>query len=279
MNAVIDNLVEMGHFIKQFENKTFVIKIGGSIMGSSKEKEAFIDDVILMKKLGINIVIVHGGGQFITERLETLGIQTGFVDGYRVTDSIAMQEIEMLLSGSINNELTMLFNNKGIKAVGVNGKDGGLLMASKKQLKCNHVGEIHQVNPEHVNLLLENGFLPVISPIGYDKNGATYNINADDVAAEICGALMAEKLLLVTDVKGVYKVFGDEGTFCSTLTSVDASHLISSGKIKGGMIPKIKSCLSSLEKGAHSAHIISGMVEHSLLIEVFSNDGIGTIIL
>lgn len=284
-NAVIDNLVEMGHFMTLFGKKIFVIKYGGSIMTAQKEKEAFIEDVIFMNRMGIKIVIVHGGGQFISTRLEQLGIETEFLEGYRVTDDVSIKEVEMLLSGHLNKDLTMLFNNKGIKAVGLNGKDGGLLLAKKKKLFKNgeelnvgNVGEVEIVDPSYLHLLLENNYLPIISPIGFDKAGVTYNINADDVAAEICVALGAEKLLLMTDVKGVYETFGDEGTFLSTLSLQEAKDLIDTGVIKEGMLPKLKSCITSLEKGTKSAHIISGMIEHSLLTEVFSNEGSGTML-
>lgn len=279
MSTVINNLVEMGHFIKQFEDKTFVIKMGGAMMHSQNEKEAFMDDVIFIKKLGIKIVLVHGGGQFITKRLENLGIKTEFVDGYRVTDATAIQEVEMLLSGQINSDLTMLFNNKGIKAVGVSGKDSALLMATKKDMHCDHVGQIQKVNLDYIDLLLNHDIMPIVAPIGFDQNGTTYNINADDVASEICAALKAEKLVLVTDVKGVYKTFGDEDSFCSTLTAKEASTFVDQGVIEGGMLPKIQSCVNSLSKGTKSTHIISGLIKHSLLKEVFSNDGIGTMIL
>ncbi len=284
-NSVIDNLVEMGHFMKLFEKKIFVIKFGGSIMDAQIEKDAFIDDVIFMMRMGIKIVIVHGGGQFISSRLKQLGLSTEFVGGYRVTDDLAIKEIEMLLSGNLNKDLTMLFNNKGIKAVGLNGKDGALMQAKKKilikdkkEMNVGNVGEVETVNPTYLKLLLDNNYLPIISPIGFDKAGVTYNINADDVAGEICAALGAEKLLLMTDVKGVYKTFGDEGTFLSTLTLKEAKNLIETGIIKDGMVPKLKSCITSLEKGTKSAHIISGMIKHSLLTEVFSNDGIGTMV-
>lgn len=278
MKNVIANLVEMGHFIKQFKKKIFVIKIGGSIMGSDEGLDALINDIIFIQQLGIKIVIVHGGGPFITERLKKIGIQSEFVGGYRVTNEGSIKEIEMLLSGHIGKEVAMKFNLKGSKAVGVNGKDAGLIMAKKKNMDCGNVGEVEKINSDYLSMLLDNDYIPVISPIGFDTLGVTYNINADDVASAVCSTLSAEKLLLVTDVKGLYEVFGDEESFISTLTMEEAKDYIEKGHINGGMIPKLKSCIESLNNGAKAVHIISGKIEHSLLIEIFSNDGIGTMI-
>lgn len=282
----IGNLVEALPYIMQFRDKIFVIKFGGSIMQSEKEKKAFIDDVILMLHLGIKIVLVHGGGKHISNRLERMGIETEFVEGYRVTCDDAIKEVEMVLSGSINKDLTLRFNNRGVKAVGMNGKDGGLIKAKKKYIikkeketDIGNVGDIEKINPDYLKLLIDHQYLPIISPIGYDENGTTYNINADDVAAKICSELNAEKLVLMTDVNGLYKTFGDESTFISKLTVDDAKKYIEDGIIQGGMIPKIQSCISSIERGAGTTHIINGMIEHSLLLEIFSNEGIGTMVL
>lgn len=282
----IGNLVEALPYIMQFREKTFVIKFGGSIINSEKEKKAFIDDVALMLQMGMKIVLVHGGGKDISNRLDRMGIETEFVEGYRVTCDEAIKEVEMVLSGSINKDLTLRFNNRGIKAVGMNGKDGGLIKAKKKYIikkkqetDIGNVGDIEKIDPSYLKLLIDHQYLPIISPIGFDEQGNTYNINADDVAAKICSELNAEKLILMTDVNGLYKEFGDESTFISKLTVETAKKYIEDGTIQGGMIPKIQSCITSIENGTGTTHIINGMIEHGLLLEIFSDDGIGTMVI
>lgn len=269
----------------EYKDKVFVIKYGGSIMHSKADQLGFIEDVVFLKKLGIKIVLVHGGGQFITERLETLNIPSTFQDGYRITDKNMIEEVEMLLSGGINKDLTLSFNNEGVKAVGMSGKDGGLITAKRKSLKkgdqyldIGFVGEIEMVDPSYLRILLENGYLPVIAPIGFDKSGVTYNLNADDVASKICTALKAEKLILMTDVKGLYEQYGNEKSFIPKLGREEAQQLMDHGIIKGGMLPKLKSCITSLEEGAGSAHIISGMIKHALLEEILTDEGVGTVV-
>lgn len=285
MDLKIEQLKEVLPYIEAYKDKVFVIKYGGSIMHSKIDQLGFIDDVAFLKRLGIKIVIVHGGGQFISKRLESLKIPSSFEEGYRVTDEKMIKEVEMLLSGGINKELTLLFNNKGVEAVGMNGKDGGMIMSKRKIIKKdNHsldigfVGEIEKVDPSYLKILLENGYLPVIAPIGFDKSGVTYNLNADDVASKICTALGGEKLILMTDVKGLYKEFGNEKSFIPKLGREEAQRLMDYGIIKGGMLPKLKSCITSLEEGAGSVHIISGMVKHALLKALLTDEGMGTLV-
>lgn len=281
----IEHLIETLPYIEGFRGKTFLVKYGGSIMHSEKEKASFVEDVALMMQLGIKVIIVHGGGQFISKRLADVDIESSFQEGYRVTDEKAIKEVEMLLSGGINTELTLRFNNRGVRAVGVNGKDAGLIKASKKLIvnddkviDIGHVGHIQSIDITYLNLLIDRGYLPIVSPIGFDQLGTTYNLNADDVAGQLSGALQAEKLILMTDVKGLYEVFGREETFIDQLDLAGAKKLIKEGAIQGGMIPKVKSCVTSLEGGTKSAHIINGMTPHSLLLEVFTNSGVGTMV-
>ncbi|MBN2259503.1 MAG: acetylglutamate kinase [Clostridiales bacterium] len=279
---MVNHLIEALPYIMQFRNKVFVFKYGGSIIENEENKKAFIEDVSLLQHLGMKVIIVHGGGKHISRRLEEKGIETIFHEGYRITNSQAIDEVEMILSGHINKELTLLFNNYGTKAIGVNGKDAGLIVAKKKIVSGNidigHVGDVESINAEFLELLLKNDYLPIISPIGFDKSGNTYNINADDVASEIAKSMKAEKLFLISDINGVYTILGEESTFISRLDYSQASKMISDGIINGGMIPKMKSCLESIENGVASVHIINGKITHSVLLEVFTDEGIGTMI-
>ncbi|MEA3423051.1 MAG: acetylglutamate kinase, partial [Bacillota bacterium] len=208
--------------------------------------------------------------------------ETAFHNGYRITDDRAIDEVEMVLSGHVNKELTLLFNNQGVKAIGVNGKDAGLIKAKKKivdaEVDIGHVGNVDEINTEFLNMLLKNEYLPIISPIGFDNEGNTYNINADDVASEIAMSMNAEKLFLISDVNGVYTDFNDKETFNSRLSIKEAKTMIASGVVNGGMIPKIQSCIQLIEHGVSSAHIINGEITHSILLEVFTDEGIGTMI-
>lgn len=281
----IEHLIETLPYIERFRGKTFLVKYGGSIMHSEKEKASFVEDVALMMQLGIKVIIVHGGGQFISKRLADVDIESSFQEGYRVTDEKAIKEVEMLLSGGINTELTLRFNNRGVRAVGVNGKDAGLIEASKKLIvnddkviDIGHVGHIQSIDVSYLSLLIDRGYLPIVSPIGFDQLGITYNLNADDVAGQLSAALQAEKLILMTDVKGLYEVFGREETFIEQLDLAGAKKLLKEGLIQGGMIPKVKSCVTSLEGGTKSAHIINGIKPHSLLLEIFTNSGVGTMV-
>ena len=279
---MVKHLIEALPYIMKFRNKIFIFKYGGSIIDNKENKRAFVEDISLLIHLGMKVIIIHGGGKHINRRLAEKGIETSFYNGYRITDDRAIEEVEMVLSGHVNKELTLLFNNQGIKAVGVNGKDAGLINAKKKiiddKVDIGHVGSVVKINTEFLDMLLENEYLPIISPIGFDDDGNTYNINADDVASEIAMSMNAEKLFLISDVNGVYTDFNDKETFISRLNIKDAKKMIENGIINGGMIPKIQSCIQLIEHGVSSAHIINGEITHSILLEVFTDEGIGTMI-
>lgn len=285
MKQRVQNLIEALPYIKQFRQKVFVIKYGGSIMENDAGKAALIEDIALLSHLGIKCILVHGGGKEISSRLARLGIESEFKVGYRVTSAEAIDEVEMVLTGRINKELTCLLNNSGVKTVGLNGKDAGLIKAKQKYIEVEsekhdigHVGEICEINPEIIEILLSNQIVPVISPIGFDEQGMTFNINADDVAAALSATLGAEKLILITDVSGVMRDLNDPESIISKLKVDDIKTLESEGIIAGGMIPKMKCVQQAILEGAKSVHILNGKTEHCVLLEVFTNAGIGTMI-
>ena len=280
-------LVEALPYIQEFSGKTVVIKYGGNAMVNDELKDKVMQDVALMKYVGIRVVIVHGGGPEITEFLKKVGKEWSFVSGLRVTDEETVEIAEMVLDGKINSEIVTLLNRRGLRAVGLSGKDAGLIQAEKKlatvyeagektKVDIGYVGKAKKVDITIVEDLLERGYVPVIAPIGVGERGESYNINADYVAADIAGALHAEKLLLLTDTDGVYKNFEDKKTFLSTLTADDARDYIKEGIISGGMIPKVEACLHALSNGANKAHIIDGRLPHSIILELFTAAGIGT---
>lgn len=264
-----------------FHGKTIVIKYGGAAMVDPLLKEQFAQDIVLMKYVGMNPVIVHGGGPQINRMMEKLGMKPRFLDGVRYTDIATLDIVEMVLGGSINKEIVSLINRHGGRAVGLTGKDGQLITAKKYTKNQNGedvvdlglVGEVEKIDPTIIENLEKSRFIPVIAPIGVGKDGVTYNINADWVAGEIAGALKAEKLLILTDVKGI---LNSKGELYSTLTRKEVKQLIKKGIITLGMLPKVESCLTSLERSVSKAHIIDGRVPHSILLEVFTNQGIGT---
>lgn len=269
-------LLEALPYIKKFYNKIFVIKLGGSVIKNSKAKEAFIKDTVLLKYTGINPIVVHGGGTEISELMNRLGMEIEFKNGYRVTDEKTMEIVEMILAGKINKDIVLNLNLNGGKSIGLSGKDGNLFY-SEKETKfgdIGSVGKIKKVNIDLINKILEDDYIPVVAPIGFDRNGVTYNINADIAASEIAKALKAEKLILMTDVDGVFK--GKK--LISSITVKEAYELIENGIVSGGMIPKLQCAISAIENSVKAVHIINANVEHSLLIEIFSNKGIGTII-
>ena len=280
-------LLEALPFIKNFYGKTFVIKYGGNAMVSEKLKDNFALDIVMMKYIGINPVIIHGGGPQIDKTLKALGIKSQFFEGQRVTNKETIDVVEMVLGGKINKEIVSLINRHGGNAVGITGKDGDLIMAKrhkkgKKQsaetnrpeiIDLGLVGEITKVNPRILETLAKNEFVPVIAPIGNGEDGATLNINADFVASKVASALKAEKLILMTDTEGVKN---KTGKLESGLTKKEVAAMIKEKVIKDGMLPKVKCCLDALKAGVHKTHIVDGRVQHALLLEIFTEDGIGT---
>ena len=280
-------LLEALPFIKNFYGKTFVIKYGGNAMVSEKLKDNFALDIVMMKYIGINPVIIHGGGPQIDKTLKALGIKSQFFEGQRVTNKETIDVVEMVLGGKINKEIVSLINRHGGNAVGITGKDGDLIMAKrhkkgKKQsaetnrpeiIDLGLVGEITKVNPRILETLDKNEFVPVIAPIGKGEDGTTLNINADFVASKIASALKAEKLILMTDTEGVKN---KTGKLQSGLTKKEVGAMIKEKVIKDGMLPKVKCCLDALKAGVHKTHIVDGRVQHALLLEIFTEDGIGT---
>lgn len=280
-------LVEALPYIQEFYGKTIVIKYGGNAMINEELKEKVMQDVALMKFVGIKVVIVHGGGPEITQFLSKVGKETEFVGGLRVTDEETVEIAEMVLDGKINSEIVTLLNRRGLRAVGLSGKDAGLIQAEKKlatvyedgqksKIDIGYVGKAKKVDIKILEDLIEHDYVPVIAPIGVGESGESYNINADYVAADIAGALKAEKLLLLTDTEGVYKNFEDKSSFISTLSASEAREFIKSGIIAGGMIPKVEACLRALQNGANNSHIIDGRLPHSIILELFTESGIGT---
>lgn len=281
-----DVLLEALPYIKNLYKKTVVIKYGGSAMIAEELKKNFAMDIILLKYIGINPVIVHGGGPQIGKTLEKMGKKSHFVEGLRVTDEETIDVVEMVLVGKVNKEIVSLINRHGGKAVGLSGKDGGLIKAKKYKvvksspetdrpeiIDIGMVGEVESINADVLNTLDEGGFIPVIAPVGVGENGETYNINADFVAGEIAGSLKAEKLVLLTDEEGVK---GKDGSLLSTLNKKEIDYLIKKGVIRGGMLPKVKCCLDALESGVKKTHIIDGRVKHAILLEIFTDEGVGT---
>ncbi|WP_303726272.1 acetylglutamate kinase [Anaerovibrio lipolyticus] len=281
-------LVEALPYIQEFYGKTIVIKYGGNAMINEELKHKVMEDVSLLKYVGMRPVIVHGGGPDITQFLKKVGKQSAFVSGLRVTDEETVEIAEMVLDGKVNSDIVNMLNCRGVKAVGLSGKDAGLIKASKKlatvydeagkqaNVDIGYVGQVAAIDTSILDTLLDNGYIPVIAPIGVGDDGESYNINADYVAAEIAGALKAEKLLLLTDTEGVYKDFEDKDTFISTLTVAEAKKYIKTGIISGGMIPKIEACLKSIESGTNKVHIIDGRQPHSIILELLTSSGIGT---
>ena len=281
-------LMEALPWIRRFYGKTIVIKYGGNAMVEERLKESFAQDVVLMKYIGLNPVVVHGGGPQIGKVLKAMGKESRFVQGMRVTDSETMDVVEMVLGGKVNKEIVGNINRHGGKAVGLSGKDGQLLLARKLEMTginpdtltpeiidVGMVGEVESVNADIISALDNADFIPVIAPVGVGLHGETYNINADLVAGKIAGALRAEKLILLTDVEGVKD---KEGRLISTIDVARVPDLINDGTITGGMIPKVNCCLDAVEEGVHKTHIVDGRMEHACLLEIFTDKGIGTAI-
>ncbi|SIQ45571.1 acetylglutamate kinase [Marinobacterium stanieri] len=275
-------------YIQRFVGKTVVIKYGGNAMIDEKLKASFARDIVMMKLIGINPIVVHGGGPQIGSLLEQLKIESHFINGMRVTDSKTMDVVEMVLGGMVNKEIVGLINTAGGKAIGLTGKDGELLRARKLKVKhktpemeapeiidIGHVGEVESVNVQVLDMLVHSDFIPVIAPIGVGEDGHAYNINADLVAGKVAEVLKAEKLMLLTNIAGL---LDKEGQVLTGLTTEQVDALIADGTIYGGMLPKIDCALGAVKSGVRSAHIIDGRVEHACMLEIFTDEGVGTLI-
>ena len=284
-------LVKALPFIKKYHNKTIVIKYGGSAMVNPVAREQFIQDIVLMKYVGINPVIVHGGGPEINEMLQKIGKESKFIDGNRVTDEETVEIVEMVLSGKVNKGIVADINKYGGKAIGISGKDDNMILVRQKYIEeksedseeikkidIGFVGEIENINTEIIKVLEKSDYIPVISSIGTDKNGQTYNINADYVAGEIAGKLNADRMIFLTDVDGILLDYHDKQTLIDEIDVYHVNKLIEKGVISGGMLPKVNTCLKAIEKGVENVIILNGKLEHSLLLELFTEEGAGTLI-
>ncbi len=274
-------LIEALPYIQRFNRKIIVVKYGGSAMVDEELKHHVIQDVVLLKLVGFKPIIVHGGGKEISKWVGKVGMEPHFVNGLRVTDEPTMEIAEMVLN-KVNKSLVQLVNELGVKAVGISGKDGMMLKCQKKYSggeDIGFVGEITEVNPKVIYDLLEKDFLPIICPIGFDENFLSYNINADDAACAIARAVNAEKLAFLTDVEGVYRDFEDKNSLISEITVEEAQAFVDGGSLGGGMLPKLQNCIDAIRNGVNRVHILDGRISHCLLLEIFTNKGIGTAIL
>lgn len=280
-------LIEALPYMRHFDNKTFVIKYGGHAMVDDSLKQGFAQDVILLRQVGINPIVVHGGGPQIGQIMKRMGLEPKFIDGQRVTDEETVNVVEMVLAGKVNKDIVNLINNNGGRAAGLSGKDGPTILARKRThtrpgpetntpeiIDLGWVGNVQHIDTGLLNLFKESDVIPVVAPVGVGAEGETYNINADAVAGHIALAMKAEKLILLTDVAGVND---QNGSLISQLFADQAHAMIRDGGISGGMIPKVETCCKALGGGVKAAHIIDGRIEHSLLLEVFTNQGIGTL--
>lgn len=274
-------LIEALPYIQRFNRKIIVVKYGGSAMVDEELKKHVIQDVVLLKLVGFKPIIVHGGGKEISKWVNKVGMEPNFVNGLRVTDEPTMEIAEMVLN-KVNKSLVQMVNELGIQAVGISGKDGMMLKCDKKYSKgedIGFVGDVKEVNPKIIYDLLEKDFLPIICPIGYDDNYLSYNVNADDAACAIATAVQAEKLAFLTDVEGVYRDFEDKESLISEMTVEEAQEFVSGGSLGGGMLPKLQNCIDAIREGVSRVHILDGRIPHCLLLEIFTNKGIGTAII
>lgn len=274
-------LIEALPYIQRFNKKIIVVKYGGSAMVDEELKKRVIQDVVLLKLVGFKPIIVHGGGKEISRWVGKAGMEPQFVNGLRVTDEPTMEIAEMVLN-KVNKSLVQLVHELGIKAVGISGKDGMMLKCKKKYSEgtdIGFVGEITQIDPEIIYDLLEKDFLPIICPIGFDEHYQSYNINADDAACAIATAVRAEKLAFLTDVEGVYRDFSDKDSLISEMTVEEATDFVEHGGLGGGMLPKLQNCIEAILEGVSRVHILDGRIPHCLLLEIFTNKGIGTAII
>ncbi|MGH6948048.1 MAG: acetylglutamate kinase [Kiloniellales bacterium] len=281
-------LTEALPFMRRYAGRSFVIKYGGHAMGNPELADIFAKDIVLLKQVGINPIVVHGGGPQIGQMLERLKVQSDFIDGLRITDAATVEIVEMVLSGAINKQIVSSINAAGGTAIGISGKDGGLIRASKlrrtkrdegsnieKILDLGFVGEPRHINPQILTSLEQAGMIPVVAPIGVGANGETYNINADTAAGAVAAAIGASRLLLLTDVAGV---LDSNGEILTDLTADQVHELMANGTISGGMIPKIETCLNAVESGVDAAVIMDGRIPHAMLLEIFTDRGVGTLV-
>ena len=273
-------LIQALPYIKQYAGKTVVVKYGGAAMLDESLKAAVMQDIVLMRYVGINPIVVHGGGPEISEAMHRMGKEPQFVGGLRVTDAETMEIVEMVLAGKTNKGIVAHLNQQGAQAVGLSGKDGNLIVAERETTKgdIGFVGRVTQINPALLHTLASAGYIPVISTVAIGKDGESYNVNADTVAGELAAALGAVKLVMMTDVEGIYQDFADKDSLIREMSAKDARQLITDGHVDRGMIPKVEACVIAIHGGVERATIIDGRLPHSLLIELFTHDGIGTMI-
>lgn len=287
--AKAEILIEAVPYIRTFHGKTFVVKYGGNAMINEDLKRAVMQDIVLLKFLGVNLVVIHGGGPEITQMLNRVGKKSEFVQGLRVTDAETMEIVQMVLVGKLNKEIVAKLNLIGGKAVGLSGQDANLLVSRKTKPTMpagftgqvpdiGFVGEVTKINTTILEQLISQDYIPVISSIGVGEDGASYNINADTAAGELAAALKAEKLIMLTDIKGIFEDYQDKSSLISSLTVAHAQQLIQDGKIEGGMIPKVQACIIALSGGVNRTHIIDGRQLHSMLLEILTDQGIGTMV-
>lgn len=263
-------------YIQSYNNKIVVVKYGGNAMINTELKHAVMGDLVLLSLIGVKVVLVHGGGPEITDMMEKIGKKSEFKNGLRVTDAETAQIVQMVLAGKINKNLVTLMGNIGGKAIGLCGMDGQMIEAEMLNPELGYVGEIKNVNPAPINDLLRNGYIPIISTVGYDKNGNIYNINADTAAARIAAALGAESLISMTDISGIMRDKDDPSTLIPQIKASEVPDLIKDGIISGGMIPKAQCCVDAIERGVKKVFIIDGRVPHSIIVETLTDEGIGT---
>lgn len=280
INNSAEVLIQALPYIKEFAGKTIVVKYGGNAMVDEALKSAVMQDIVLMRYVGINPILVHGGGPEISEAMSRMGKEPHFVGGLRVTDAETMEIVEMVLAGKTNKGIVSHLNQQGALAVGLSGKDANLIVAERETTKgdIGFVGRVKQINPGIIHSLTASGYIPVISSVAIGSAGESYNVNADTVAGKLAGALNAVKLIMMTDVEGIYRDFADKDSLITEMTTHDARQLVLDGHVDKGMIPKIEACADAVTQGVGRAHIIDGRLPHALLIEVFTDTGIGTMI-
>lgn len=272
----VEVITEALPYIKKYYDKIIVVKYGGNAMINEELKETVMGDIVLLTTIGIKVVLVHGGGPEITDMLAKIGKKSEFVNGLRVTDKETVDVVQMILAGKINKNLVNIIEKKGGKAVGLCGIDGHMIKAEQLDEKLGYVGEITNVNVQPILDVIEKGYIPVISTLGYDEDGNTYNINADTAAARIAGELQAESLISMTDIAGILRDKDDPSTLISQIYVSDAPQLVREGVISGGMIPKVNCCIESIRRGVKKVFIIDGRIPHSILIETLTDEGLGT---